>query len=111
MSAGELDRKITLQTRSVARDADTGAEVVSWSDSATVSARVFESATAPSASGAAAAQMTTYARPHRVRIRWRTVDKSTSRVSYGGRLLRIISTAEVGRREYVDLACEEWAHE
>ena len=114
-TAGLLDRRITLQARAVSRDSATGAEVATWSDSATVWAQVLESSTAPTPGsmgrGQAGGEIAVYARPHRLRIRWREVDKATTRVSYDGRILRITGTAEIGRREGLELACEEWAHE
>lgn len=112
LNAGQLDRRVTIQSREVTRDSATGAEVVTWSDAATVWAMVLESST-PGSDGPSAAgvQVSSYARPMKIRMRWRTLDKSTSRISYGGRILRITGTAEMGRRAGLELAVEEWAHE
>jgi SPP1 family predicted phage head-tail adaptor len=103
----ELKRQVQLQTRSVTRDTATGAEVESWV-SATVWAKVVESSTAV-ISGVGAVD--NYARPHKVWIRWRALDKSQTRISYNGRLLRITGSAEIADRQWLELACEEWVHE
>lgn len=110
LNAGQLDRRITLQQRTVTRDPAYNAEVVTWPDIATVWAKVVESSTAPGPG--ASGDVALYARPMKITIRWRAgIDKSTTRISYAGRLLRITGTAELGRREGIELACEEWAHE
>lgn len=110
-SAGELDRRITLQTRTITRGATLGDEVVTWPDGDTVWAKVMESSTATTLQDTATEQAALYARPMRVRMRWRTLDKTNTRLSYGGRILRITGTAELGRRVGLELAVEEWAHE
>jgi len=109
-AAGDLDRIITLQQRTVTRDALLG-EVVTWPDLATVRAQVIESSAPVAVNNAASDAVQLYARPHKIRIRFREIDKAAVRISYGGRLLRITGTAELGRRERIELACEEWAHE
>lgn len=106
----EFDRQIVLQVRTEVEDGPTGAKIATWGTHATVWARVRESATAAGLSSGG--PMETYARPHEVMIRWRDdFDKATMRISYGGRILRVIGSAEVGRREALKLACQEWAHE
>jgi len=109
-AAGDLDRIITLQQRTVTRDSLLG-EVVTWPDLATVRAQVIESSAPVAVNNAASDAVQLYARPHKIRIRFRVLDKASVRISYGGRLLRITGTAELGRRERIELACEEWAHE
>lgn len=107
--AGDLDRRITIQQRSVAREAVYGGETVTWTTLATVWAQLWESATdGEFIEGGTLA----YARPTRLRIRYRSDVDPTMRVSLPtGRLLQITGTAELGRRQYTELACKEWAHE
>lgn len=106
----ELDRQIVIQVRTETEDGATGGKVATWGTHATVWARVRESATAAGLSSSG--PMETYARPHEVLIRWREdFDKASMRISYGGRILRVIGNAEVGRREAIKLTCQEWAHE
>ena len=45
ISAGELDRRVTIEQRTVTRDAADGSQVVVWAPLATVWARMRESAT------------------------------------------------------------------
>lgn len=106
----ELDRQIVIQVRTETEDGDTGGKVATWGTHATVWARVRESATAAGLSSGG--PMETYARPHEVLIRWREdFDKDSMRISYGGRILRVIGSAEMGRRDAIKLTCQEWAHE
>ena len=109
VNAGQLDRRVTIEAKSVTRDTGTGAEVVTWGTLATVWARVVESATA--SDEGMLDGVATYARPTRVLTRWRDDVDPTMRINLGsGRLLQIIGTAEVGRREGLEMACKEWAH-
>lgn len=112
MDAGQLDRVVVIQRRSTERDADYGSDAGRWEDYATVRAKVAESLTA-GANPTAEAMVDGYARPHRITIRWRSdFDKSRMRLRYdGGRILRVTATTEMGRRQWLLLACEEWAHE
>jgi head-tail adaptor len=110
--ATTLDRLITIEKKLVSRDDAFGSEQVSWINwLPQVWARVWESTATPG--NPTAAQMVEgHVRPHRIRIRWREgIDQDLHRLNYGGRLLRITGTAEVGRRQWLDLACDEWAHE
>lgn len=111
MNDGERDRLIELQQRRVERDAALGSEVVTWPKLATVWAKVIESSSVPGANHSATAEAALYVRPMKVRILWRALDTSSTRISYGGRLLRITGSAEIGRRDGLELAVEEWAHE
>lgn len=113
LGAGQLDRLIDIERKIVTKEADFGSEVVEWiTRAADVWARVTESAAPPAGNPTAAAMVDGYVRPHRIRVRWRSdIDITLDRINYGGRLLQITGTAEVGRREWLDLACDEWAHE
>lgn len=108
ITAGNLDRRISIQQKSVAREATYGGETITWVALATVWAQVLESATdGEFEQGGTLA----YARPTRVRIRYRSDVDPTMRLAIGSRILQITGTAEIGRREYLELACKEWAHE
>lgn len=111
ITPGQLDRQVTLQQRSIARDPAFGAEVVTWSDLATVWARVVESSTPPPSGRGQAERVDAYVRPTKVYIRWRADVDTTMRLSYGGELLKIDGTAELGRRQWLEMACAEWSHE
>jgi SPP1 family predicted phage head-tail adaptor len=109
LNIGMLDSLVTIEKKSVTRDAVTGAEVVTWTPTTTAWARVVESATASDES--LRSGMATYARPTRVLMRWREDVDPTMRVDLGsGRYLQITGTAQIGRREGLEMACKEWAH-
>ena len=111
ITLSQFDRRITLQRKTVASDPATNAEQVTWPDVATVWACVMESVISPNAIGPAAADIDSYDRPSELVIHWRAdFDKSTMRVKYGTRTLRIVASAEVGRKHYIKMACAEWAH-
>lgn len=107
--AGALDVRVQIQHKVVVREPTYGGETVAWTALATVWAQVIESATDGEAERTAQAA---YARPSRVRMRWRAdVDPTMRLLLPTGRLLQITGTAMVGRKQWLDLACQEWAHE
>jgi SPP1 family predicted phage head-tail adaptor len=110
LTVGDLDRQVTIQQRTVARDATFGSEVPTWSDLATVWAKVSESSTQPGNRGQVE-RVDAYVRPTKVFIRWRADVDTTMRLSYEGQLLKIDGTAEIGRRQWLEMACAEWSHE
>lgn len=111
MHVGRLDRQITIQQRAVTRNATYGSEVVAWATLATVWAQVVESSTPPGGNAGEDQRVAAYERPIKVRVRWRNDVDTTMRISYAGRLLQITGTAELNRRQWLEMACQEWAHE
>lgn len=108
-TAGELDRRVTLQRPVVTRDPQYGSELTSWSTVATVWARVRDRM---------AAEISEPDVPQRdlrrqitVRIRWRSDLLTTWRLQIGAgpsaRILQINGAIEAGRREWLDLDCVE----
>lgn len=113
-SAGNLDRRVAIEAKSVTRDPVYGSESVSWSTLATVWAQVLEYAAdneALTGSATSTGSAHTYRRPVRVRMRWRSDVDTAMRLRVGTRLLQITGTAELGRRQGLELACQEWSHE
>lgn len=114
MHAGRLDRLITVEYRSVARDATTGAEVTTWLP---LGAQVWASKEDFTNVGASEE----YMRPggveanggiSRIKIRWRGDMNTTMRLNLGGGELRqITGMAEIGRRAGLQLSCKAWSHE
>lgn len=109
LQAGQLDRQVTIQRRAETRETALGSVQVTWPVLATVWAQVVESSTASDEAMRAGVQ--TFARPSKVRIRWRSDIDTTMRINHGGQLLQILGIAELGRRQGLELACKEWAHE
>jgi SPP1 family predicted phage head-tail adaptor len=109
LTAGALDRRVVIESRSVTRDTSTGAEVVAWVAVVTVWAQIIEAITASDEDQRSGALV--YSRPVRVRILYRSGLDTTMRINYGGRLLQITGTAEIGMRQGIELSCREWSHE
>lgn len=112
LSAGEFDRQVQLQLNTPVRDATTGALADSWADLGSLRwARVRESV-GREPTGVAGEDVDDYGRPVQIWLRWFSgFDKALTRVVYDGRTLRIAASAEVGRREYLQLACVDWNHD
>lgn len=110
---GELDRCITLEVRSVVKDATYGSATETWTPMAfSIAAKVLESSTQAGVAAGQAEGVASYAKPTRIWIRWRDgITRQDHRVRYGTQLLRIIGTAELGRRAGLELSCLEWSHE
>ncbi len=101
LAAGSLRERITIQTKSVTRSA-IGEEVVSWSDVATVPAKVEP---IRGHEFFAAAQMQD-ASDHRVTIRYRAGVTREMRIVWRGAPLDIVSVIDVNaRREGLEMMC------
>lgn len=111
ITAGQLDRRVRIERKVITRDQQYRSQVVSWVTLATVWAQVLESSTAASSNPGEGEAVNAYARPTRIRMRYRGDVDTTMRVNLGGRLYQINGTAELGRRDGLELACQEWAHE
>ncbi len=111
LPAERMDRRITIEVRSVTRDTATGAEVEVWTaESSKTWAEVVPSTLKPTEDSTL--QVASYGALVRLRIRWRAgINRETHRVLHDGELLRIINVAELGRRERLELVCMEWSHE
>lgn len=100
ISAGVLDQRVTLQSKSVSRGAN-GEEVVTWNDVATVWARVAQ---LRGREYFAAAQMQD-AVDVKVTIRYRAGVTRDQRLLWNGAPLDIVSAIVVGRNEQIELMC------
>jgi SPP1 family predicted phage head-tail adaptor len=98
MKAGALDRRVTLQRKTIVQD-DYGEEEEVWTDLATVSAQVVQQ----SGREFLAAEQIQAEMRVLFRIRWFEGLTVLDRVSYGGRLHNIQEVKELGRREGVEL--------
>lgn len=107
MRAGKLDRRVVIEEKSVTRDPDYGAEVVTWVTFAERWADVRD----VNAIERAGDGLRTITRTTTVTIRW--LDGLTSdmrvRVVSDGRLLNITSFVELGRKVGLQLVCEEYS--
>ena len=102
--AGQLDRRVQLRAPVVVRDSQCGSEQITYPVAATVWGRVTERASAMVGSG----DRVIARRDITVRIRYRADVLPTWQVGVGGRTWRMAGAPlEVGRRQYLDLPCEE----
>lgn len=103
MLAGKLDRRITIQGRSVTQS-DSGQEVVTWTDVATVWA---ESVTLRGIERFSVQQIVGHA-IMTFRIRWSTTVSAVTtkhRLSFDGRVFDITDVREPKRREFLEIDC------
>ncbi|CDO35001.1 phage head closure protein [Novosphingobium sp. KN65.2] len=110
LSAGDLDRRITFQSRSETQGGAHNRKTVNWVNFATMWAQVQD--TLPSRAESIDDNMAIQRRPCRIRCRFREDITSDMRIIYGSRTLRIISgPVEIGRREGLELMAEEYSTE
>ena len=106
-------RRITLHTRTITRDPAYGSDVETWTPLrrcwATIRTKLTESRGGDGETVQTSALQVTKTT---VRIGYYADVNETMRLTLpDGRLMRITSVAEVGRRESLDIACEEWHHD
>jgi head-tail adaptor len=111
MKAGQLDRRVTLQQKTVTQDPDYGTETIVWATFASrIAAQVQD--TLPSKSESVQQGVRVGTRPARVRLRYLAGITSDMRVvlhDTTDRILEIIGgPAEIGRREGIELVCQEY---
>lgn len=105
MAIGDLNKRITLQAPTKVSDS-MGGFVNSYSDMATVYAAIWP----VSASDTIQANATVMVISHRIRIRYRSVLKTSWRIKFGNRYFTIVSiTCPNEAREWLDIMCKEAA--
>lgn len=113
LPAGRLDRRITFQHRVGARDPVYGTMIYTWENlptHATVWAEVQD--VLPSRAESLAEGIDIARRPARIRTRYRDDITGAMRVKIGERVLRIVAgPVEIGRREGLEMICEELSSE
>lgn len=112
MRAAQLDRKITIEQKTVTRDPDYNTEVIAWTVFASrISAQVQD--VLPSKSEQVSQGIRVATQPARVRIRYMAGITSDMRVIVHGstdRTMEIVGgPAEIGRREWLEMVCEEYS--
>lgn len=115
MRGSDLDRRITIEHKQVEQHPGYGTEVITWAPFASrIAAQVQD--TLPSKSEAVKQGLTVASRPARIRFRFRNGITSDMRVivhskdELTNRTLQITAgPAEIGRREWVELVCEEYS--
>lgn len=112
MQIADLSQRVTIEQRSVARETAFGSEVVTWSTLATVWANVVDQVN-PKKGGdeVTGGDMRTVQSRTIVTIRWRNDITNDMRVQWPdrSRVFQITGKAEIGRREWLELSCEEYS--
>jgi len=106
MNIGNLNKRITLQQSTRASDG-MGGFTLTWADVATIWAAIWPvSANEQVKSGQTIGNIT-----HRIRIRYRSVLKSSLRIKYGNRYFAIVAPPinPEERNEWLDILCKEAA--
>lgn len=111
MQAGELDRRCSIEYKSVETDAQYGTEIVTWVRLAQVWAQVQDML--PSRSESVRQGLEVARNQVRVRMRYRNDIDSTMRiVAHGGGADAVYAIvagpAVIGRREWVEFVCERF---
>lgn len=113
ITAGQLDRRITLQQKSVTQDPNYGTEVITWVTYGTARMPAQVQDVLPGKSETLEQGLRQARRPARVRLRYLAGITSDMRVVLHGsidRTMQIIAgPAELGRREGIELMCEEYS--
>ena len=112
MDIGELDQRITIEQRSVARGATFGEEDVTWSTLATVWAKVIDQVNIKKGGDEEVKDnLRVHARRTRIVMRYRNDLGADMRVQWPdrSRTFQITGISEIGRREAIELTCEEYS--
>lgn len=106
MQAGHLYEVITIQQKSVARDAAFNSEQISW---VAFAANIRANCTDLSGGEAVRQGLRVGSRAVKVTIRWRPNITTDMRVLQSdGRLFQIVSVLEIPRKRGLELMCQEY---
>jgi SPP1 family predicted phage head-tail adaptor len=112
MRGSQLDKRITIEQKSVTQDPNYGTEVITW---ATLASRIPANVqdALPSKSESVANGIRIATQPARIRIRYRASITSDMRVTIHGatdRVCQIVGgPAEIGRREWLEMVVEAYS--
>lgn len=101
MNPGKMDRKLTIQARTLSQDG-TGGRVETWADAYDVWAELIEMRAAEMV----AAQSERTHALMKFRIRWKAIAAGTHRILYRLKFYNILSIVEDGRNDRLVLTCE-----
>ncbi len=107
VDAGRLDRRVQFQRKTITRDAY-GAEVATWSTVVTAWAEVRDILLWNNGE-TSAENMRQLTRPARIFMRYRTDITTDMRLVVGTRTMQIVSIAELGQKQAIELMCEAYS--
>lgn len=102
MQSGKMDQRITIQSNTWTVD-DYGSTVFTWSDRASVAAQVIQRGTSEFIASYGIADKAIII----FRIRWLYGVNNSDRVLFDGREMRIKEIVALGRREALEIRCED----
>lgn len=112
LAAGEMNRRVRFERKSVARDAAYGSEVITWVEVATVWAKVTEMPdTTPSGGERVQQDVKVYTARTQLNLRYRSGLSTDMRVVLidRSRTLQIVSISETSRLEGLQVMCEDYS--
>jgi head-tail adaptor len=101
---GKLDRRVRIEQPVITRDPAYGSEQITWSLVATVWAQVRENTQAERT----ADNLRVATRATTVTVRYRPGVVPTMRLVQDTRVLQIVGVLERGRRQWLDIQCEDF---
>ena len=108
MEAGKLDRRVLIEYPVTTQDGAYGSPIITWTTLVTALARVRD---IPSKESIVNNALRMAMRPCKVAIRYRSTITTAMRVTLidEGRVMQIVSIAEVGRKIGLELFCENFS--
>lgn len=109
MDIGTLDKRVLIEAKVPTRDAIYNTELSDWVPHATVWASVLDVLNGKAEATTVGVRLLT--RPCRVRMRYLSSINAQMRITVfdDGRVMQIVNLAEIGRREGLQLLCEEYS--
>ena len=109
MATGSMDRRLLIERKVVTKDADFGSEVIAWTALATVWGSAVDLLRPKEENTTAGVRLLN--KPCLVQIRYKAGITTDMRITIieRGRLLQIVSIAEIERRRFLFLMCEEFS--
>jgi head-tail adaptor len=109
MQAGLMDKKLLIEQKIVTKNPDFGNEVITWGEFVVTAGWVVDILRPKEENTTAGIRLLT--KPCSVMIRYRPGVTTAMRITIldRDRLLQIVSVAEIGRRKYLSLMCEEFS--
>ena len=109
MQAGTMDKRLLIEKKIVTKNPDFGNEVITWGEFVATNGAAVDILRPKEESTISGIRLLT--RPCAITIRYRPGITTDMRITIldRDRLLQIVSIAEIGRRRYLSLMCEEFS--
>ena len=108
-TGSDLDSHLLIEQKIVSKDADYGSEVITYKELATVWGSAVDMIRPKEENTTSGLRMLT--KPCEVVIRYREGITTDTRITllHSGRVLQVVSIAEMGRRKFLNMMCEEFS--